>query len=260
MTELEIAQVVELFANAAERVREANLDGIELHSANGYLFTQFLSSAINNRKGRYGGSLENRARFLQEVIDAIQRRVGRDFPLIVKVTGHDYHNYAGIWPRPDGNGIEDAIQIAKWVAAMGVHAIHVSTGNMFPHPMNPAGPMPVEVARITSQNLIASGRWTFRNYLAFRYLPRLVSWLWRRRQPFWRNGAIDPDKLECLAAQDAKCIRAAVRIPVLVTGGFQTAHGIGHVLREGSCDAVTIARPLLANPDLAHDLAAGGTH
>src|SRR5262245_4227968 len=136
MAEREIAEVVELFANAAERVRKANLDGIELHSANGYQFTQFLSSAINKRRDRYGGSLENRARFLREVIDAIQRRIGRDFPLIVKVTGHDYHNYAGIWPRPDGNSIEDAIQIAKWMEAMGVHAIHVSTGNMFPHPMN----------------------------------------------------------------------------------------------------------------------------
>src|SRR5262249_20354128 len=109
MTEREIEKIVELFATAAERVRKANLDGIELHSANGYLFTQFLSSAINNRKDRYGGSLENRFRFLREVIDAIQRRVGRDFPLIVKITGHDYHNYASVLPRPLGNGIEDAI-------------------------------------------------------------------------------------------------------------------------------------------------------
>jgi len=257
MTRQEIAEVVELFANAAERVRKANLDGIELHSANGYLFTQFLSSAINNRKDSYGGSLENRARFLREVIDAIQRRVGRDFPLIVKITGHDYHNYASVLPRPEGNGIEDAIQIARFVEEMGVHAIHVSTGNMFPHPMNPAGPMPVDVARVTYQSMVASGRWTFLNYLAFRYFPGLVSWTWRRRQPFWRNGVIDPDRLEGLAAQDAKSIRAAVKIPVLVTGGFQTAHGIGRVLREGCCDAVTIARPLLANPGLPNDLAAG---
>ena len=76
MPEAEIRRVVEQFAIAAERVRRAELDGIELHSANGYLFTQFLSSAINDRRDRYGGSLENRARFLMEVIEAIQKSVG----------------------------------------------------------------------------------------------------------------------------------------------------------------------------------------
>jgi 2,4-dienoyl-CoA reductase (NADPH2) len=258
MSEAEIGQVVELFAAAAERVARAELDGIELHSANGYLFTQFLSSAINDRKDRYGGSLENRARFLMDVIEAIQKRVGRNLPLIVKVTGHDHHNAAGIWPRPDGNDIDDAIQIARWVEAAGVHAIHISTGNMFPHPLNPAGPMAVDVGRRTYQNLIASGRWTFRNFLGFRYFGWFVRWLWSRKQPFWRaDGTLDPDKLEGLAAADAKAIRAKVKSPVLVTGGFQTAHGIGRVLRDGACDAVTLARSVLANPNLPRDLEEG---
>jgi 2,4-dienoyl-CoA reductase (NADPH2) len=258
MSKVEIAQIVEMFAAAAERALKAELDGIELHSANGYLFTQFLSSAINDREDHYGGSLENRTRFLMEVIEAIQRRIGKEFLLIVKITGHDYHNAAGVWPRPDGNGIEDAIQIAQWVEAAGVHAIHVSTGNMFPHPLNPAGPIPAEVARETSQSLINSGRWTFRNFLGFRYFGRGVQWLWRRTQPFWdSSGQIDPNRLEGLASADAKAIREKVRIPVLLTGGFQTAHGIGRVLREGACDAVTIARPLLANPNLPHELIAG---
>jgi 2,4-dienoyl-CoA reductase-like NADH-dependent reductase (Old Yellow Enzyme family) len=94
--------VVERIADAAERARRAELDGIELHSANGYLFTQFLSSAINDRRDRYGGSLENRARFLLEVIEAIQKRVGRDFPLIVKLTSRDEHNAVGFLPRTPG--------------------------------------------------------------------------------------------------------------------------------------------------------------
>ncbi|HET6373391.1 MAG TPA: tRNA-dihydrouridine synthase, partial [Candidatus Polarisedimenticolia bacterium] len=78
------------------------------------------------------------------------------------------------------------------------------------------------------------------------------------KQPFWRpDGTLDPEKVEGFAAPDAAAIRAVVKIPVLLTGGFQTAHGIGRVLREGACDAVTIARPLLANPGLPHDLAEG---
>ena len=165
-----------------------------------------------------------------------------------------------ILPRGAGNGIEDAVQIAKWVEAAGAHAIHVSTGDMFPHPLNPAGPMPTVIAKRNYQSLIASGRRTFLNFLGFRYALRrpLVAWLWSKSQSFYRSdGTIDHDKLEGFAAPDAKAIKGAVKIPVLLTGGFQTAHGIGKVLRGGDCDAVTIARPLLANPHLPRDLAAG---
>jgi 2,4-dienoyl-CoA reductase (NADPH2) len=260
MDEEAIQAVIDLFARAAERVAAANLDGIELHSANGYLFTQFLSSAINDRRDRYGGSLENRARFLLSVIEAIQKSVGKDFPLIVKVTGHDHNSAAGLLPRAEGNGIEDAIQIARWVEQAGVHAIHVSTGNMFPHPLNPAGPLPVDVARITYQSMISSGRWTFRNFLAFRYAltRRLLARIWRKSHPFnGADGRVIPDKLEGFAAADALVVKQSVKIPVLLTGGFQTAHGIGRVLRSGACDAVTMARPLLANPGLPLDLLEG---
>src|SRR3712207_2001036 len=72
----EIRQVVEQFAHAARRAREAGADGVELHASHGYLFTQFLSSAHNRRTDDYGGSLENRARFLVDVIHAIRREVG----------------------------------------------------------------------------------------------------------------------------------------------------------------------------------------
>lgn len=249
----EIRSVVKLFGDGAERVVAAKLDGIELHSANGYLFTQFLSKAINDRTDAYGGAkIEDRARFLMEVIREIQSRktVGKEFPLIVKVTGHDHHNDAGLFPRSNGNDIKDAITVAEMVQDAGAHAIHVSTGSMFPHPRNPAGDMPISVGRQTYESLLSKGRWTFRNYLGFRYFGWLVHWVWCHKQPFRTGGRIDPDKLEGFAADDAKAIKAKVKIPVLLTGGFQTSRGIGRVIRDGSCDAVTIARPLLANPDL----------
>lgn len=234
MTRERVREVVKLFGDAAERVAAAGLDGIELHSSNGYLFTQFLSKAINDRTAaqEYGGRrIEDRARFLLEVIREIQgrRSVGRDFPLIVKVTGHDHHNDAGLWPRSDGNGIEDAIAVARMVSDAGVHAIHVSTGSMFPHPLNPAGDMPADVGRTTYQSLLGSGRHTWRNYLGFRFAGWFVRWLWTRKQPFWTDGRIDPLKLEGFAAADARAIRSALaahgpdpgrRIPVLLTGGI----------------------------------------
>ena len=96
----------------ARRAKEAGLDGIELHAANGYLFTQFLSSGINNRRDHYGGSLRNRARFLLEVIAAIRAEVGLDFHLQVKLSGVDHNNILPWEGR--GNTLADTVQVARW--------------------------------------------------------------------------------------------------------------------------------------------------
>jgi 2,4-dienoyl-CoA reductase-like NADH-dependent reductase (Old Yellow Enzyme family) len=92
MTTADIRETVEQFAQGARRAREAGLDGVELHSANGYLFTQFLSSATNDRNDEYGGSLENRARFLLDVVRAIRKEVGSDFHLQAKISATESMN------------------------------------------------------------------------------------------------------------------------------------------------------------------------
>jgi 2,4-dienoyl-CoA reductase-like NADH-dependent reductase (Old Yellow Enzyme family) len=79
MTLEEINQTVNDFAEGARRAQESGLDGVELHGANGYLITQFLSSGINDRKDEYGGPIENRARFVREIVRAIRKKVGSDF-------------------------------------------------------------------------------------------------------------------------------------------------------------------------------------
>ena len=119
-------------------MREAGLDGVELHGANGYLITQFLSSAINDREDEYGGSLENRARFLLEIVRAIRAEVGNDFHLQVKLSTTEYANAFLPWLKK-GNTIEDSVQVARWIEEAGADAIHVSTGSSFPHPRNPPG-------------------------------------------------------------------------------------------------------------------------
>src|SRR3954466_5466616 len=136
-TKREIDHLVASFANAAWRAREAGLDGVELHAANGYLFTQFLSSGINDRTDDYGGSLENRARFLLDVIRAIRRKVGREFHLQVKLSAIDRNNVIP-W-EGKGNVVADTVRVAQWCEAEGVDAIHVSSGSLFPHPLNPPG-------------------------------------------------------------------------------------------------------------------------
>ena len=273
MSIAEIESAITDFGKAAERVVSAGLDGIELHSSNGYLFNQFLSSAINDRTDAYGGSLINRARFLKEVIGEIRSRVGTGVFLSVKLSVREDDNATLPWPLcnwfPKGNSIEESVQIAKWAGEWGANAIHVSAGSMFPHPRNPAGPFPIEMAWKTYQSIIASGKRptylglfqrTFLNYIVMRY--RFLHWIitkavWGRTQDFLKsNGEADPEKVEGLNIPEASIIARAVSIPVICTGGFQTAGGILRALNAG-CGAVSIARPLLANSNLPNLLQAG---
>ncbi|MCG5508754.1 NADH:flavin oxidoreductase [Ectothiorhodospira lacustris] len=249
MGEGEIQRLVDAFAQGAWRAREAGLDGVELHAANGYLFTQFLSSAINDRTDRYGGSLTNRARFLLEVIEAIRQRVGRDFHLQVKLSAID-HNQVLPWEKP-GNTLADTIQVARWCEATGADAIHVSTGAMFPHPLNPPGELPLETLAVTYDAMISAGVNGFRNYLLFRYplLRPLFRWLWHRMQ----RGL----PIEGVSLDEARAIKRAVSIPVITTGGYQSADFVRAALSEGACDGVAIARSLVANPDLVQQWRAG---
>jgi 2,4-dienoyl-CoA reductase-like NADH-dependent reductase (Old Yellow Enzyme family) len=257
MSLAEIAEAIKDFGRAAERVVEAGLDGIELHSSNGYLFNQFLSSAINDRQDEYGGPLENRYRFLGSVLKEIRSRVGSGVFLSVKLSVIENDNATVPWPLhylySAGNTLKESVQIAQWAERDTADAIHVSAGSTFPHPHNPAGPFPIDMAWRTYESVLASGRHTFRNYLAMRWpwLRWLVSLTWGRTQHFLdRNGDVIPEKVEGINAPAAAEIKRHVGIPVICTGGFQTADGILRALQNGSCDAVSIARPLLANPDL----------
>jgi 2,4-dienoyl-CoA reductase-like NADH-dependent reductase (Old Yellow Enzyme family) len=84
MTRADIAETVQAFGRGARRAREADLDGVQLHGASGYLITQFLDSGINDRDDGYGGSVANRARFVLEIAQAIRAEVGPDFHLQMK--------------------------------------------------------------------------------------------------------------------------------------------------------------------------------
>jgi 2,4-dienoyl-CoA reductase (NADPH2) len=270
MTLAQIKDTIQDFANGARRAREAGLDGVELHSANGYLFTQFLSSGINDRQDEYGGSLENRARFLLDVIRAIRSEVGNDFHLQFKISAIDHNNAVTFWEKP-GNTLADSIQICQWAEAAGVDAVHVSTGSLFPHPLNPIGDFRFEIIRKTYDAMLSSGIYAFRNYLLFRYwlLRPIFSLLWNRvkktlpPQPIHGEQVQDEELSKLLQAYQGINLRASaeikkhVKIPVICTGGFQQASYIRQAIHEKYCDGVAIARPLIANNDLVHDFAQG---
>ena len=114
----DLAWVVDQFADAAERVQKAGLDGVEIHAAHGYLISTFLSPHYNLRDDEYGGTVENRARLLVEIINAIRTRCGSGFAIIVRLDGREYVD-GGITP-------ELCAEYAVIAEAAGADAIHVS--------------------------------------------------------------------------------------------------------------------------------------
>jgi 2,4-dienoyl-CoA reductase-like NADH-dependent reductase (Old Yellow Enzyme family) len=248
MTTDEIASVVQAFGQAARRAREAGADGIEIHGANGFVITQFLSKAINDRTDEYGGPRENRARFALEIVREIRRQVGDDFHIQFKISAAEHAREIYPWRRNDGNTIEDSMEICKWLADAGVDGFHISAGANYPHPRNPAGKFQIdEVARIF--DLVSSAKRPVRDFLMLKTpVKHAVRWWWERPSKGREEG---------INLGDARAIKSAVGVPVICGGGFQTASVIAGGIEDGSCDAVALARPLIANPDLPKMFAEG---
>jgi len=116
----EIDELVEAFAHAARRVVEAGFDAVEVHGAHGFLLNQFLSPLTNRRSDRYGGSLENRARFPLHVLERVRKEIGRDSPLLYRLGADDF--------REGGLSLEDTKAFAKMLGNSGVDTIDVSGG------------------------------------------------------------------------------------------------------------------------------------
>jgi 2,4-dienoyl-CoA reductase-like NADH-dependent reductase (Old Yellow Enzyme family) len=260
MTVGEIGDLVQDYARAARRAREAGADGIEIVACNGYLLHQFLSSAINDRSDDYGGDLRARARITLEVLAAVRGAVGRDFFVSMKLSGRDLHNAsAGLLNRTVGNTIDDTMKVSRWLADAGLDAIHLSQGDSFPHPLIPAGLLPTDDAKRALAGMFYEGRRAQISLLLLQFAPfrRFTEWNWGRRMAFKRNGALIPEKIEGMNQDDAAKIKAASGLPVICVGGWQTASRMREALEAGHCDVVSIARGLLANPDMVHGFAKG---
>jgi 2,4-dienoyl-CoA reductase-like NADH-dependent reductase (Old Yellow Enzyme family) len=120
MSVSEIAETVDDFVKSAVRAKKAGFDGVQLHGAHGYLISQFLSPFYNKRTDDYGGSLENRARFVLDVLRGIRAAVGDAYPVMIKINSDD-----GL----EGGFIPDEmVQVAGWMEKEGIDAIEVSGG------------------------------------------------------------------------------------------------------------------------------------
>jgi 2,4-dienoyl-CoA reductase-like NADH-dependent reductase (Old Yellow Enzyme family)/thioredoxin reductase len=159
MTPADIAEVVELYGEAARRTKQAGFDAVEIHGAHGYLITQFLSPLLNRRDDEYGGSLENRLRVPLAIVRRVREAVGPEFPVIFRYSADE-----GV---PGGLGVDEATVIARRLEDAGVDALHVSAGlyesahRIFPVMAMPAGchvPLAAAVKAVVRIPVIAVGK------------------------------------------------------------------------------------------------------
>jgi 2,4-dienoyl-CoA reductase-like NADH-dependent reductase (Old Yellow Enzyme family)/thioredoxin reductase len=155
----EIGEIVQWFAEATGRAREVGIDAVEIHGAHQYIVASFLSSATNKRQDKYGGSLENKARFLIEITQAMKAAVGPDYPIWPRLNIREY----GV---DEGITLEETKQVVALAVKAGAQAIHASAYGAFsfittaPLPDTPAYlvPLAAEIKKMTSVPVIAVGR------------------------------------------------------------------------------------------------------
>lgn len=120
MQESDIQDAIQRFARSATLVKQAGFKGVQIHCAHGYLLSQFLSPNTNKRNDQWGGSLENRARIIRQIIQEVRRAVGNEFPVAVKLNSADF--------QKGGFSLEECIQVAQWLDEDGIDLLEISGG------------------------------------------------------------------------------------------------------------------------------------
>lgn len=220
----EMSDMAKSFGKAVYLAREAGFDAVEVHAGHGYLISQFLSPYTNRRKDEFGGSLENRMRFmrmvLQEVMDAAKDKTA----VLVKMNMRD--GFEG------GMDIEESIQVAKAIEESGAHALVLSGGFVSRAPMYVMrGSMPVPVLADNMDPGI------------MRFFVRLFGKMLIKDVPFQEKYFL----------QDARIFRKTLKIPIVYVGGLLSKEAIEEVLAEGF-EAVAMARSLIRDPDFVNKL------
>jgi 2,4-dienoyl-CoA reductase-like NADH-dependent reductase (Old Yellow Enzyme family) len=235
----EIPGVIDSFASAAVRCRDAGFDGVQVHVAHGYLLSQFLTPHTNRREDEWGGPLENRARLAREVVREVRRRVGPRHAVLLKLNGHDR------LPGRRGLDTDALIQVARWLEADGADAVEVSNGHYESGFSMMAGTFEDFYRTLAVRGIGQSMNWLRRT--SMRYAGRSFDALSRRLWPPQEGFNLDY----------ARRFKEALRIPVICVGGFHTRTAIEAALASGGADAVSCARAFIADPWLVEHLRTG---
>lgn len=204
-----------IFANAAERAREAGFDGVELHYAHAYTMAGFLS-ALNNRTDRYGGARENRVRLPLEVYRAVRERVGRDYVVGVRFLADEVIE--------GGNRIGDAVYFGVEFAKAGFDFLSISKGGKFEDAQQPK---------------VGQAVYPYTGQSGYECMPTTLS---DEIGPFGRNVSL-------VAAIKRAVNAGGFATPVIATGGITTFEQAEGILERGEADITGFARQALADPD-----------
>ena len=226
-SEAEIRSVIEAFATAVVRAKAAGFDGVELHAAHGYLLSEFVSPVLNKRWDQWGRSTENRMRIVTEILSAARREVGKHFPILVKISGHDEFK----------NGLTETetITIARILHAATCDAIEVSCGyGDFMHTVRtPKVPVDAILGLIPK----------------YRAMPGYQKWLFRRMAPFMAKTHAP---LMNYNVPMAELIKRNVSIPVIAVGGIRNVKDIQAIVSDKGIDLVSLSRPFVIEPDIVN--------
>ncbi|RJP21329.1 MAG: NADH:flavin oxidoreductase [Candidatus Abyssobacteria bacterium SURF_5] len=239
MTREEIQTSVRGFADAAVRCRAAGFDGIQIHAAHGYLINQFLTPHTNRRTDEYGGSFENRMRYLVEVYRAVRAQVGTDYPVILKLNGSDD------LPLRKGLKTEELVEVARRMETEGIDAVEITAGHYESGLTFERGNWNGFFRTVTSVGIGQHQPWLQRQTV--RALAPLLEW-WLGRVAAYSEG---------FNLRYSRRFNEALEIPVICVGGFLHQAAMEKAISDGDCDIVSAARALIADPFLYRHMQEG---
>lgn len=218
----ELPEMAKAYGRSVCLAREAGFDAVEIHAGHGYLISQFLSPSTNHRKDEFGGTLANRMRFMEMVMEEVMKAAGNDMAVLVKMNMRD--GFRG------GMELDESLQVAKKLQELGAHALVLSGGFVSKAPMYVMrGEMPIR---------------TMTYYMTcwwLKYGVRLVGKYMIPSVPF----------REAYFLEDALKFREALDIPLVYVGGLVSRQKIEEVLNHGF-EAVQMGRALLNEPDFVN--------
>ena len=217
----EIAEIVRHFGEAVDFCRECGFDCVEIHAGHGYLISQFLSPYTNHRRDEYGGSLQNRMRFMNEVLDEVMKHAGNDMAVIVKTNMFDGFK--------KGLQVEECLTVAKEIEKHGVHGLVLSAGFVSKAPMVIlGGAMPLKT-------------------LAWYMNPWSFWWLKLGLAVAGRILIPTVPYRELYFLETAKRFRKELKMPLIYVGGVQSRANCETVLSEGF-DLMQMGHVLIHDP------------
>jgi len=228
MTEEEIQDTIEAFIKAARRVVETGADAIQLHADHSYLINQFLSPFYNRRQDDWGGSDEDRFRYLKEIVAKTKKVLPSDVPLLVKLNIHDYTPDEGITPSL-------AVKYSDWLIKLGIDAIEISCGSGYSIFNMSRGDVPVrEIVQAVPD-----------------YMKQMA-------ENVYQDMAGKFNFEEGYNLEAAKMIKPKIGdIPLILVGGLRSKTFMEEVINKKYADFISMSRPFIREPFLVKNIKEG---